>query len=72
MNDQALIIFAQNMIRNNQNRIPNTPWAQAAVKAIMDNNPTAGAEIADNLCQSYGTSREEALKLASQNLKVPF
>lgn len=72
MDDQALLIFAQNMIRNNKDKIPNTPWAQAAVDAIMNNDPSAGAKIADNLCQTYGTSREDAIQMASKSLKVPF
>ena len=71
MNEQALLTFAQSMIRNNRDRIPNTPWAQSAVNAIMNNDATAGANIADNLCSTYGMTREEALKAASQSIKFP-
>ena len=52
MNEQALLLFAKNMIQNNRDRIPNTPWAQAAVNSIMNGDATAGAEIANNLCAS--------------------
>lgn len=69
MNEQALLAFAQNMIRNNRDRIPNTPWAQSAVNAIMNNDPTSGMNIADNLCKSNGMSREEATRAAMQSLK---
>ena len=58
MNEQALLTFAQNMIRNNRDRIPNTPWAQSAVDAIMNNDANSGMNIADNLCNTYGMTRE--------------
>ena len=68
MNEQALLTFAQN---NNRDRIPNTPWAQSAVNAIMNNDTKSGISIADNLCTTYGVTREEALKEASRSIKVP-
>lgn len=71
MNEQALLTFAQNMIQNNRDRIPNTPWAQSAVDAIMNNDAKSGVNIADNLCSTYGMTREEALKAASQSIKFP-
>ena len=71
MNEQALLTFAQNMIRNNRDKIPNTPWAQSAVNAIMNNDAKSGMGIADNLCNTYGMTREEALKAASQSIKFP-
>ena len=67
-----ILIFAQQMIQRNQNNIPNTPWAQAAVSAIMNGDEQAGSQIADNLCQSYGMTREEALNKAKQSIKLPF
>lgn len=63
--------FARNMIQNNPN-IPNTPWAQAAVQAIMNGDAKAGAQIADNLCRTYGTTREQALSMARQKMNLPF
>ena len=66
MNASVIFNFARTMIQNNQDKIPNTPWAKAAVNAIMNGDNQAGSKIADNLCQSYGTSREEALKQAGK------
>ena len=63
---------SDDMIRNNKDKIPNTPWAQSAVNAIMNNDPKSGAEIADNLCNTYGVSRDEALNMASKSIKLPF
>ena len=65
MNQNQLIYFAQRMIQSNQNRIPNTPWAQAAVNAIMNNDPNAGQQIAQNLCNSNGVTKEQALRQAA-------
>ena len=72
MNEEQMLIFARNMIQRNQGNIPNTPWAQAAVNAIMNGDVKAGASIADNLCNTYGVSREDALKQASQSIKFNF
>ena len=69
MDDKMLLLFAQNMIRNNKDKIPNAPWAQAAVNAIMNNDVAAGSKIADNLCASYGSTREEVLEMASKAIK---
>lgn len=61
-----LLLFAQQYIQSHQNQIPNTPWAQAAVNAIMNGDEESGSKIADNLCQSYGMTREQAIQQASQ------
>ena len=66
MNQNNLLYFAKRMIQSNQNRIPNTPWAQAAVNAIMSGDANAGQQIAQNLCNSNGVSKEEALKQAAE------
>lgn len=65
MNQNQLLYFAQRMIQSNQNRIPNTPWAQSAVNAIMNGDANTGAQIAQNLCNSNGVSKEQALRQAA-------
>lgn len=65
-----LIIFAQNIIRKNQNNLPNTPWAQAAVNAIMTGDSKAGEQIANNLCESYGVTKEQAINQAKQSFNI--
>ena len=69
MTEEQMLMFAGSMIQRNQGNIPNTPWAQAAINAIMNGDAKAGANIADNLCNAYGVSREDALKQASQSIK---
>ena len=66
MNQNNLLYFAQRMIQSNQNRIPNTPWAHAAVNAIMNGDANAGQQIAQNLCNSNGVSKEDALRQAAE------
>lgn len=66
MATNPVLYFAQKMIQSNQNRIPNTPWAQAAVNAIMNNDSQAGQQIANNLCNSNGVTREQALQQAGK------
>lgn len=65
-NPDPVLLAAQQFIQSNQNRIPNTPWAQAAVNAIMNGDVNAGQSIADNLCASYGTDRKSAVQQAIQ------
>lgn len=65
--------FARNMIQNNQNNIPNTPWAQAAVQAIMNGDVNAGQQIANNLCNSFGTPKQQVINMARQKFpNLPF
>lgn len=66
-----VLVLAQRMIQNNRGNITNAPWAQAAINAIMTGDNAAGAKIADNLCQSYGISRQEAVQQAIQGLNLP-
>ena len=73
MNRNEMILkLAQTVIQRNPNRIQNAPWAQSAINAIMNNDANSGAQIADNLCQSYGLTREQALNQISQSIKLPF
>ena len=66
MPNNPLLYFAQKMIQSNQNKIPNTPWAQAAVNAIMTGDDNAGQQIAQNLCNSNGVTKEQALQQAGR------
>ena len=63
--------FAQNMVRMNKN-VPNTPWAQAAIQAILNGDQQAGEQLANNICQSMGLTKEQALEMAKQQRIIPF
>lgn len=43
-----------------------TPWAGAAINAIMNNDAKAGMEIANNLCNSAGASPEQIISAYNQ------
>ena len=57
-----ILLMAQQFIRNNKSNIPNTPWAQSAINAIMNGDEKSGMQIADNLCKSYGMTKEEVIQ----------
>lgn len=62
------LFLAQQYIQKHRDQIPNTPWAYAAVNAIMNGDEQTGSKIADNLCQSYGMTKEQVLQQASQEV----
>lgn len=60
--------IASQMIRNNPN-IQQSPFAQAGMNAILNNDAKAGEQLANNILQSVGMTKEQALNLAkNQNL----
>lgn len=63
--------MAMNLISQNPN-IANNPNAQEFIKVIQNGDSERGQQIADNLCQSYGMTRDEALKSAKSFFNLPF
>ena len=63
--------MAMNLISQNPN-IANTPNAQEFIKVIQNGDSERGQQIADNLCQSYGMTRDEAFKNAKSFFHLPF
>ena len=59
-----LMAFAANMIRNNP-RVSQNPNAQQMIDVILSGDEVRGQQLADNICQSYGMSREAAVGQAS-------
>ena len=57
------INFAMQMIQNNPN-IANNPQAQHMLEVIQSGNAEEGEKIANNLLQTYGVSKDDALKQA--------
>ena len=54
--------WAINLISKNANN----PRAQEYIKIIQSGDSKKGEEIANNLCQTYGVSKEDAIKNAKQ------
>lgn len=63
--------MAMNLISQNPN-IANNPNAQEFIKVIQNGDSERGQQIADNLCQSYGMTRDEALKSAKSFFHIPL
>ena len=63
--------MAMNLISQNPN-IANNPNAQELIKVIQNGDSARGQQIADNLCQTYGISIDEALKNAKSFFHLPF
>lgn len=57
--------LAAQMIRNNPN-IQQTPFAQAGMNAILNNDAKAGEQLANNILKSVGMTKEQALQIAKQ------
>ena len=62
--------LAAQMIRNSPN-IQQTPLAQAGINAILSNDAKAGEQLANNILDSMGMTKEEALQIARQR-NLPF
>lgn len=63
--------FAMNMIRNNP-QFRNNPQAQEWLQVIQSGDQARGEEIANNLLQSMGMTKEQAMQQASQRFGFPM
>lgn len=68
MND--ILGFARNMLSQGQVPNANAPWANQAIQAIMSGDQAAGERIANNILQSYGVSKEQALRQACDYFNI--
>lgn len=66
MNFQAM---ALDMIRRNP-QIANNPNAQELLNVIQSGDQKKGEEIASNLCETYGISRDDAVQKAKQFFNI--
>ena len=58
--------IASQMIRNNPN-IQQSPFAQAGMNAILNNDAEAGEQLANNILKSVGMTKEQAMELTRKN-----
>lgn len=68
MNNPVNFLLNQ-LIQNNPN-IQQNPQAQSMIDIIKNNDSVKGEQIANNLLQTYGVSKEDALKRAQQFFKL--
>jgi hypothetical protein len=57
--------FAMNLLQNNPN-IAKNPQAQEMLKVIQNGDSQRGQMIAENLCKTYGITKEDALAQAKK------
>lgn len=62
--------FALNLLRNNP-QVRNNPNASELISVIESGDSTRGAQIAENLCKTYGVTPQEALNQASGFFGLP-
>lgn len=58
--NNPLMQFAMAMINKNP-AIQNNPQAQELISVIQNNDSTRGEQIATNLCNTYGVTKEQAI-----------
>ena len=67
-----MLNFAQRLVQTNQNNLPNAPWRDAAINAIMSGDAQAGQQIANNIMQSMGMTKEQMMEQAKRQFNLPF
>lgn len=55
--------FALNLIKNNP-QVANNPRAQEMIDVIKSGDEARGQQIAQNICDTYGISKEDAISQA--------
>ena len=63
--------FAMNLLTNNPQFAQN-PQAQELINVIRQGDSVKGEQIANNICQTYGITPQQALAQARQYFHMPF
>lgn len=66
-----IISYALNLIHQNPQRFANNPMAQQAIRILESRDAQAGEQFANNLLQTLGISKEEALRRAASQFGNP-
>lgn len=64
-----ILNLAMTMISNNP-QIANNPQAKSMIEVIQNGDAERGQQIAENLCNTYGVSKEDAVKQAKSFFKI--
>jgi len=68
MGSPNLNLMLNFLIKNNP-QIQNNPMAQSMLSIIQNGDSMQGEQIANNLCKTYGVTREQAVKQAENWLQ---
>ncbi len=63
--------FAMNIIKQNP-QVRNNPMAQNYINAIESGDEAKGQEIANNILNSYGLTKEQAMNDIAKNWNIPI
>lgn len=63
--------FAMNLISSNP-QIAQNPQAQEMINVIKSGDVERGKQIANNLCQTYGVTPDQAIAQARKMFGIPF
>lgn len=66
MRDMALNLLMQNP------NVANNPNAQEFIQVIQNGDSVKGEQIAQNLCDTYGMSKEDAIRNAKSFFHLPM
>lgn len=67
--NNPILNLAMTMISNNP-QIANNPQAKSMIEVIQSGDAERGQQIAENLCNTYGVSKEDAIKQAKSFFKI--
>lgn len=67
--NNPILALAMKMINNNP-QIANNPQAKSMIEVIQSGDAERGQQIAENLCTTYGVSKEDALKQAKSFFRI--
>lgn len=69
MSNNPIYNFAMSMIQRNP-QIARNPRAQQLISVIQNGDSEQGEQIAMNLCETYGTTKEQAISDAKNFFKI--
>lgn len=64
MNQQMQMILQQ-LLQNNPN-IQNNPQMREYLNILQNNDAVRGQQVAENLCKTYGLTKEQAIEQAKK------
>ena len=63
--------FAMGILQTNP-QVANNPRAKELIQVLQSGDTEKGQRIAQNICDSYGITKEQALSQARQHFGIPF
>lgn len=65
----AISMLLTKLVENNPN-VQNNPRAKEMIELIKSGDTEKGTQVAENLCKSYGMTKEEAITAAKNYFKL--